>query len=68
MSPSCPDLPGGRRDRPTRVNRIQLFNGKDLTGWTPNFKNRDVGENYKNTFRVVDGLLTVSYDDYESVR
>ena len=45
---------------------IQLFNGKDLSGWTPNFKNRDVGENYKNTFRVVDGLLTVSYDEYES--
>ena len=44
---------------------IQLFNSKDLTGWTPKFKGCDLGENYKNTFRVADGLLTVSYDEYE---
>jgi len=44
---------------------IQLFNSKDLTGWTPKIKGCDLGENYKNTFRVVDGLLTVSYDQYE---
>ena len=44
---------------------IQLFNGKDLTGWTPKFKGQDLGVNYKNTFRVQDGLLTVSYENYE---
>lgn len=44
---------------------IQLFNGKDLTGWTPKFKGQDLGVNYKNTFRVQDGLLTVSYDNYK---
>jgi len=44
---------------------IPLFNGQDLTGWTPKFKGHDLGENTKNTFRVVDGLLTVSYDQYE---
>jgi len=44
---------------------IPLFNGKDLTGWTPKFKGHDLGENVKNTFRVVDGLLTVSYDQYD---
>ncbi|MFY0593805.1 3-keto-disaccharide hydrolase [Roseivirga sp.] len=43
---------------------IQLFNGKDLDGWTPKITGYDVGENYGNTFRVVDGLLTVSYDKY----
>ena len=42
-----------------------LFNGKDLAGWTPKVKGCDLGENYKNTFRVVDGLLTVSYEAYE---
>ena len=42
-----------------------LFNGKDLAGWTPKIKGCDLGENYKNTFRVVDGLLTVSYEAYE---
>lgn len=44
---------------------ISLFNGKDLTGWTPKFAGHDLGENYKNTFRVQDGLLTASYDQYE---
>ena len=44
---------------------IQLFNGKDLAGWTPKFQGYDLGVNYKNTFRVADGLLTVSYDEYE---
>lgn len=44
---------------------IQLFNGKDLTGWTPKFKGGELGENYKNTFRVEDGLLRVCYDQYE---
>ncbi len=43
---------------------IQLFNGKDLEGWTPKITGYDVGENYGETFRVVDGLLTVSYDKY----
>lgn len=44
---------------------IQLFNGKDLTGWTPKFKGHDLGVNYKKTFLVKDGLLTVSYDNYD---
>ena len=42
-----------------------LFNGKDLTGWTPKFKGHELGENTKNTFRVEDGLLKVSYQNYE---
>lgn len=45
---------------------IQLFNGKDLTGWTPKFKGHALGENYKNTFRVEDGVLKVCYDQYDS--
>jgi hypothetical protein len=45
---------------------IQLFNGKDLTGWTPKIRGYDVGENFAETFRVEDGLLTVSYDGYET--
>jgi hypothetical protein len=44
---------------------IQLFNGKDLTGWTPKFKGFEAGVNYSDTFRVEDGLLTVSYEKYE---
>lgn len=47
---------------------IQLFNGKDLTGWTPKIRHHPLGENYGNTFRVADGLLQVRYetDKYES--
>lgn len=45
---------------------VSLFNGKDLTGWTPKFKRKDLGVNYKNTFRVEEeGVLLVSYDEYE---
>lgn len=41
---------------------IQLFNGKDLDGWTPKIRYHKLGENYGNTFRVEDGLLKVRYD------
>ncbi len=44
---------------------ISLFNGKDLTGWTPKITGSELGENDKDTFRVQDGLLTVAYDQYE---
>ena len=44
---------------------VPLFNGKDLTGWTPKFAGSELGVNYKDTFRVQDGLLTVSYDHYD---
>ena len=44
---------------------VPLFNGKDLTGWTPKFKGHAAGVNYKNTFRVEDGVLKISYSEYE---
>lgn len=42
-----------------------LFNGKDMTGWTPKFAGHKLGVNYLDTFRVEDGLLRVVYDKYE---
>jgi hypothetical protein len=45
---------------------VQLFNGKNLDGWTPKFAKHDLGENYLNTFRVEDGLLKVRYDQWET--
>ena len=42
-----------------------LFNGKNLDGWTPKFKDYPAGVNYKNTFRVEDNFLTVSYDEWQ---
>ena len=43
----------------------ELFNGEDLTGWVAKIRGYPAGENFANTFRVEDGLLTVSYDGYE---
>jgi hypothetical protein len=45
-----------------------LFNGKDLTNWTPKFAGYAVGENFGNTFRVQDGMLSTRYNQYDSFR
>jgi Domain of Unknown Function (DUF1080) len=45
---------------------IQLFNGRDLSGWTPKLAKHELGDNYANTFRVENGVLKVSYDQYEN--
>jgi len=44
---------------------VSLFNGKDLTGWTPKIRGHKAGENWNDTFRVNDGLLQVRYDKYD---
>lgn len=44
---------------------VQLFNGKDLSGWVVKIKGYPLGENYADTFRVEDGILKVRYDKYE---
>ena len=44
---------------------VSVFNGKDLTGWTPKIKGQELGEDPKNTFRVKDGVLQVRYDNYD---
>lgn len=46
----------------------QLFNGRDLQNWTPKVRSFEVGENYRNTFRVNDGLLQVRYDGYDEFK
>ena len=43
---------------------ISLFNGKDLTGWTPKITKHPVGVNAFDTFRVEDGILKCEYDKY----
>src|SRR5262245_40298841 len=50
---------------PTEAGWISLFNGIDLTGWTPKIKGYPLGENFGDTFRVEDGVLKVSYDQYQ---
>ncbi len=46
-------------------NWVSLFDGKTLKGWTPKIRGFPLGENYNNTFRVKDGSLVVSYDQYD---
>src|SRR5690554_6572476 len=41
-----------------------LFNGENLDGWIPKIHHHETGENFANTFRVVDGNLQVNYEDY----
>jgi len=43
-----------------------LFNGKDLTGWKVKIAGHELGDNFGDTFRVEDGLLTVSYAKYDA--
>ena len=68
---SSPPCSVARSIRPTaedaakKADWVQLFNGKDLTGWKPKIRYHDLGDNYANTFRVEDGLLKVRYDGYE---
>lgn len=44
---------------------VQLFNGKDLEDWDVKINGYPLNENYGNTFQVVDGKLTVNYDQYD---
>ena len=45
---------------------IQLFNGQDLTGWSVKIAGYALDDNYKNTFRVEDGVIKASYDEYDN--
>ena len=44
----------------------QLFNGKDLDNWVVKINKHELGNNFKNTFGVENGLLKVSYDGYDN--
>ena len=44
---------------------VSLFNGQDLTGWTPKIKGYDLGDNFGDTFRVENGVIKVAYDRYD---
>jgi Domain of Unknown Function (DUF1080) len=46
-------------------NWISLFNGKNLDGWTVKIAGQELNDNYRDTFRVEDGLLKVSYGQYD---
>ena len=43
---------------------IQLFNGQNLDGWTPKIRGHELGDNFGNTFRVVNGAMQTGYEAY----
>lgn len=51
---------------PEESNWEYLFNGKNLDGWEIKIRNHELGYNYNNTFKVKDGSLKVSYENYEN--
>lgn len=44
----------------------ELFDGRSLEGWIPKIRGERAGEDSRRTFRVVDGLLTVDYSEYDA--
>ena len=43
-----------------------IFNGKNLDGWTVKVKGYPSGDNFGNTFKVVDESIQVSYENYNN--
>ncbi|MBT5072824.1 MAG: DUF1080 domain-containing protein [Kordiimonadaceae bacterium] len=43
---------------------ISIFNGKDLDGWTIKFSGQEIDVNFRDTFRVEEGMMRVVYDNY----
>lgn len=43
-----------------------LFNGKNLEGWQPKINGYPLNENYNNTFKVENGVIKVSYENYDN--
>jgi hypothetical protein len=45
---------------------VSLFNGKNLKNWKPKIAGYKLGENFGNTFRVENGMLSTRYDQYDN--
>jgi hypothetical protein len=43
---------------------VSIFNGQDLEGWVMKINGLALGENFGNTFRVENGILSIRYDAY----
>jgi hypothetical protein len=45
---------------------ISLFDGESLNGWEMKIAGFELNNNFRNTFSVKDGVIRVSYNDYDS--
>lgn len=52
--------------KPNQDNWQSLFNGKDLSGWTPKIRGQAFGKDSLNTFQVRNGAIVVNYKNYDS--
>jgi len=55
-----------KNKNPIEASWQQLFNGKDLDNWIVKINGHKLNDNFKNTFRVENGILKVSYGGYEN--
>lgn len=60
---SCKSLVSSNK---SKENWVSLLEPNSLKNWTVKITNQPVGVNYKNTFRVKDGVMSVNYDEYEN--
>lgn len=62
---SCGKSESKTTGKSTEAEWETIFNGKNLEGWTAKLQHHESGDNYANTFLVVDGIIQVNYDGYE---
>lgn len=43
---------------------VPIFNGQNLDGWKIKIAGHPIGENFGETFRVANGVLSIRYDQY----
>ena len=66
----CEILPRTNQSKPMAAQAdndgfVSVFNGEDLSGWTPKIVGEKLGQDSKETFRVKDGMIQVRYDNYD---
>lgn len=54
------------KEPPADDGWIRLFDGRTLTGWTPKIRGHALGEDPLRTFRVKNGAIRVSYENYDA--
>ena len=45
---------------------VSIFNGVDLDNWIVKIKGHELGNNWENTFSVVDSVIKVDYSNYDT--
>jgi len=58
---SCKSVPHSKK----KSEWMSLFNGKDINDWVVKINGHETGDNFGNTFRVEEGIIKVSYDQYK---